>query len=469
MTKAINLVLGIFILFAGWQFSESIVKFHAYRDYANASLCLLFFSVAVVLAFSLNRSPNFKRNLVGFLISLSGSVLIVELSLGFLVSTADLDQQRRMIAARNDIDFDVRDRFEVVENFRRRGERYYPTVHPGSFLNRYLMVNGKPVLPLSGIAGVKTLMCNESGTYVDYFSDEYGFNNPTGSWSAPVIDAVFVGDSFTQGNCVFKAEGFVDRVREHLSHTLNLGIGGNGPLIELATLEEYLTEKRLRYVFWMYYEGNDLKELWEEKSDALLGRYLAEKPFSQNIVANKDAINRELTAFVEKRFQERKGLQQLEIMPKGPLELLRLPNIKAHLKNSAAAFSKKEAMEEFDLVVLREILAKAKLFVQGRGGELVFVYLPEFGRYNDQRSSGAIMKEKMIELVRGLGVNVLDMDLAFRRFPNPRVFFPFELPGHYNAEGNRMIAAEIKGYLLKAEASGQAAAGKISWQRAAGS
>lgn len=51
-----------------------------------------------------------------------------------------------------------------------------------------------------------------------------------------------------------------------MPRTLNLGMGGIGPLHELAILKEYGSVVRPKVVLWVYYEGNDLADLSHEKN-----------------------------------------------------------------------------------------------------------------------------------------------------------------------------------------------------------
>jgi hypothetical protein len=64
---------------------------------------------------------------------------------------------------------------------------------------------------------------------------------------------------------------------------LNLSIGGNGPLLEYATLREYLKFVNIKNVVWLFYEGNDLTDLEKENNSPLLKKYLDDSQFSQNL------------------------------------------------------------------------------------------------------------------------------------------------------------------------------------------
>ena len=74
-----------------------------------------------------------------------------------------------------------------------------------------------------------------------------------------------MGDSYVHGACVNRPNDISSVLRNLSNETvLNLGYGANGPLIEYATLREYL-EIGVRKILWFYFEGNDLNDLEYEK------------------------------------------------------------------------------------------------------------------------------------------------------------------------------------------------------------
>ena len=145
---------------------------------------------------------------------------------------------------------DRRSKPAVVAELRAKGDKKAaPIVYPASVLwqpeiyaGKTLAIDGEPVLPLSGLSSRTTVLCNEAGYWAVYPADERGFNNPPGMWSGPV-DVAVIGDSFAHGNCVNAGEDWPSQVRVHVPRTLNLGMGGNGPLFALATLKERCEHK----------------------------------------------------------------------------------------------------------------------------------------------------------------------------------------------------------------------------------
>jgi hypothetical protein len=115
-------------------------------------------------------------------------------------------------------------------------------LYPRNFLHK----KNDNIFFLSGIKNSETIVCNENGYYSIYQSDRYGFNNPDNEWDKKEIEYFLVGDSFTHGSCVNRPND-ISSVLRNLSNKsiLNLGMRGNGPLIEYTTLREYLDNLQL--------------------------------------------------------------------------------------------------------------------------------------------------------------------------------------------------------------------------------
>ena len=161
-------------------------------------------------------------------------------------------------------EFDNRSRVEVVQQLRRDGRDAVPVVCPAAtFLHqgRQVEIDSRKIGPLAGISKAATVLCNESGEYTIYESDEHGFNNPQGLFSLDQIEVAALGDSFVHGGCVAAGKDIVALLRQAFPRTLNLGLCGNRPLMELASFREYAKSLRQAVVLWFYYEGNELTDL----------------------------------------------------------------------------------------------------------------------------------------------------------------------------------------------------------------
>ena len=162
------------------------------------------------------------------------------------------------------------------------------------------------LLPLGGISNTLTLLCNESGQFVSYTSDEHGFRNPRGIWNSARADIAAVGQSFAQGYCVPDGSGFVDLLRTHNLVVLNLGTSGQSSLLQLAAIKEYLPRYAPKIVLWFFTEGIDLPDLYVESTHPLSRRYL-EPTFSQHLLTRQPEIDdalRRLVSGIETRERE---------------------------------------------------------------------------------------------------------------------------------------------------------------------
>jgi hypothetical protein len=297
------------------------------------------------------------------------------------------------------------------------------------------------------------LLCNESGEWVAYRADHHGFNNPDEVWQRKAEIAA-LGDSFTHGYCVPPGESFVDLIRQQHRDTLNLGIAGDGPLLMLATLSEYLPQLHPRVVLWFYFEGNDLEDLQRERRSSILDRYLNDA-FVQEGLSRQQEIDRAILAEIPgvmalaaKRARER-PLNATTYYFQSVLKLTELRQRLGLLSGPDAR--EREAAEDFqgmNFEVFRAVLSHAKRRVESWGGELRFVYLPDWERYTTQyRSLGDTRRNDVLKAVADLGLSLIDVEPAFRAHGDPLSLFPFRQPGHYTKVGHHLVADTVLRHL----------------------
>ena len=187
--------------------------------------------------------------------------------------------------------YDRRTSFQIYNDLKKEDPNIVVSIGPGYFILDYTT----NYLPLSGISNRKTIFCNEGGYYAIYQSDRYGFNNPDEEWDKDDIEFLLVGDSYTHSACVNEPDtigGNLRKLNNNKNAVLNLGQSGNGPLIEYATLREYLPFKNVKRVLWIYYEDTDLDELNNELNNQILVNYLKDKNFTQNLISRKQEIKK---------------------------------------------------------------------------------------------------------------------------------------------------------------------------------
>jgi hypothetical protein len=364
----------------------------------------------------------------------------------------------RRLAEKFGVKFDTRDRIEVLIDAQTRGIDAVPAVYPsallepqqGGSLKSIIRIKGAEVLPLGGISNKTSVLCNETGDYIFYQSDEHGFHNPKGLWKSDRVDLTVLGDSFAHGFCVPSDKHFIAFIREHYPATLSLGLGGNGPLLELATLKEFLPSLRPKIILWVYFEKNDLIELRDETRAPLLLQYL--KPdFRQGLISRQGEIDQALLAYVEKeksravrRMHETNNRRQMTDYKKFA-ETAKLSAVRSTLGLVSIQETQQKqgagADQAAGMALFRAVLLQAKITAETWGGSLYFLYLPQWERY--ALPSVKQNREQVLEIVANLKIPVIDLHGAFESHGHPLSLFPFRRSGHYNTDGNRLLAETV--------------------------
>jgi hypothetical protein len=384
---------------------------------------------------------EFQQNILLSFFTLLIMLYLIEGILIFYRVGEPLDRAKTLMKL--GFEYDQRTKLEVVKDLKMNDKNVVPSFHPTSLLNKVKLnkKNSNSPFPLGGVADKITVYSNESGEYIIYKSDRYGFNNPDSQWDSKTIEWLLVGDSFLHGSGAIAGQDIAAKILDLTSKSvINLGIGGNGPLIEYATLKEYGTNLKPKKVLWVYYEGNDLWDLENERKSAFLMQYMNDK-FSQNLINRQTEVNNILNEYIDEKLRqgETEALMQDVINKSNWTRLYRIRKLLAFDEVGIADIS-------ITGPPFVEILNNAKTLVESWGGELYFVYLPEYSRYSKKIISHSQHKSKsdVIEMINTLKIPVIDIHQeVFSNKHNPLLLFPFALPGHYNADGYSEAAKAI--------------------------
>ena len=339
----------------------------------------------------------------------------------------------RLAARRFGIPFDARNQFEVVRDLRKMGPDVYPVTFPAW---QGLPSQEAAVLPVGGISSVTTVFCNEMGQYIVYRSDEHGFHNPQGIWSSGRCEMGVLGDSFTQGACVPTEQNFVELLRRDYPATLNLGMVGNGPLLMLAGLKEFLTQLRPGIVLWVYTEGNDLTfDLNREKRFTHLTDYLL-PDHRQGLLARQSECDALLRGLMDREYTSREADT---MRMSGPGRFWRLWSLRQALGLQVGEI--KLDSSRVDLPLFRRIVEEARRTTQGWGGKLYFVYLPAEARYHEEkyRREYDWARGQVLSIVEDLRLPLIDLHLPISRHPDIPELYAHR-GGHFSPAGNRLVA-----------------------------
>ena len=401
---------------------------------------LLFTSAALPLA-AIRLEPKWRSRVAFSVASLLLALYVAEVFVAALRPSQGW--LRAWIEGR---DYDHRTYHGVVRDLRAQGVDAYPFAPPRALLDN-------PPVPeltsLSSTANTTTVYCNEGGSYLIYESDERGFHNPPGVWAQPA-DIVVAGDSYAHGACVSSSENFVAQVRERFPRTVNLGLAGNGPLMMLAGLREYLPVLNPKVVFWCFYEGNDLEDLNSEKYSPVLQRYLSDREFRQNLPDRQPEIDRAVKAFAQRVFtveEPRAALVDSVVhrvnFSQAFFRIIQFNHLLGVVNRALdEPFGYGAAAERAQIPLLEEVLVQARGDVEAHGGRLVFVLLPGWDLAMRRSQRREAVKTRILETAARAGLDAIDvtkpLQVAAER--DAIIWYP---GAHYTPFGYRVVAEEL--------------------------
>lgn len=434
-----SLIIFFYIFYRAQIYHQGEL-FDYYKKYYFLSFLFIVFSLVTCFL-----KKELTQKIILFLISIIFSLYLVEI---FLITKTDKlliniipDEKKSRVK------FDHRSKVKFFKDTLKTNPNLVMAI-PGMHINN----KGKRILRFGGISNRKTVLCNESGQYVIYESDRYGFNTPDEEWEKDKIDFLLVGDSFTHGYCVNTKDtisGNLSLSKKNENGVLNLGAVGSGPIAQYASLREYLPIKDVKNVLWMFYGGNDISDFNQELRNEILLKYIDNKDFSQNLKSNQKIIDEILIDLQNKIYLSKKK------------DFLKLYNLRSFLKEFAFK-SKKETQNLDDFFKEEEfknLMQKANEFVKSNGAKLSFVYLPPYVSllnnqdlkliknldYKNNELINYKQYKKVIKIINDLKIPIIDIKTeVFDKSENPFAFYPFELPGyHYNEIGYKSISDVI--------------------------
>ena len=408
-------------------------------------------AVALAAALALTLRPAIRMAVVSLLIGAGVGIYSTE-----LVAMALIDPDRALRqAVRNDAvkhgrPYDGRAKIDVITDLRRQGVPAYPPFYPYLTFADHLKVDGVPTVPLGSVSHIVTVCCNDSGEWLIYPTDEYGFANPPGLWKQAPMDIALVGASWATGECVPAADSIAVQLRGRYPKTISLGAGGNGPLLELATIREYLPALRPARVLWLFSESHT-PELLPKEQHALAVRYL-DPSFQQGLTERQTGIDRALRSYLE-------DVTQAELHPKGraltagALELVTLKRVRASVFDLGVRVRAPDG-NRLDGDLYRQVLRRGQQIVSAWGGKISLVYIPDMSRYPGvigyspaYRRACDKTRECVLENAASLGIPVIDVSQRFPDLPPrqqsqyDRYFYPYF--SHFRPEGYRVIDRAI--------------------------
>lgn len=417
--------------------SEIVLHGYSRENYYGITFFLLF--LITFCLFTFKRNYEFRVNICLVGISLTITCYGIE----FLMYQDLKSIAKRFYESTNGTVSHRKSDIEYIEENAKIGDIVLPRILPAFFItSNGIDIIGEFFFPFGGIANRKTLLCNESGEMITFHSDRYGFNNNDNVWdSIKSIDITIIGDSFAQGDCVSRNDNIAGNLEKLEGYkVLNLGMGGNGPLIELATLSEYYKEIDSDYLLWFYFEGNDLIELVTEQSSNVLMKYLIDNKYTQNLIENQSKIDASIQSWLTKRKAYSKDERIFSFDA-----FIKLKKIRATFQKISNPSNQNELHNSNVINIFENVIQQLSLRYADKT-RIKLVYLPAYERYSSPKylDNFNIHKNKILAISKKHNIDTIDIDeILFNQNQDPLDFFPNRLNGHYNVNGYRKVAEVI--------------------------
>ena len=365
----------------------------------------------------------------------------------------NVSKKREILAKKFDIEIDNRPYIKVFSELVKINDLRHEFRLNISSLDAYKSVlTNLKFIPLKGPINSNSLgqYSNENGNYKIYKNDKYGFRNNNKIYDKKIINLI-IGDSFAEGLPLEQNKNVSSILIDKFDlNTANFGIAGTSLISYFAVFKEYAKQIKPENVILFYYEGNDFLMLNSEKN-SFLSKYLKEN-FTQNLIKKNYEVNKSLTILenytqdkysilMEQEFQKEKNFFNKEKM----IDFLEIQNLRSILNID---LSVPDYSMETNL--FKKIIRNINEQTQEWGGELIFVYIPSWGRYNDNykfegNNAKYIfnLKNSLINYLKKSSIKYIDLDKEFIKSNNPSKYYNFDFYGHLNDEGYMLLSELI--------------------------
>ena len=406
----LNFILSLYLIYKVNFFINS-VYLHHYEIYFVLNLLIYFFFI-YLLKINIEKKKNYLTLFISFVISL----YLIEIVLRSL----------------NIVEY--RSKFEIYKILEKQVGDITVAIPP----NVYIQKTQGDLIPLSGISNQRTLMCNENNYWAEFNSDRYGFNNIDNNWNER-IENVLIGDSFGYGACVNQNENISYYLKERFEmNTINLSYEGNGPLLEYATYLEYTKNINFNNLIWLYFEGNDLKDLKKEIENPSLNRYLKKKKFSQNLINIDDYKNQQLYNFLS---NEKKILEIDSKKYKFFFGFLKLNSLRYLTKIHKFNFGKNQKIvcHIDSLQPFFQIIKNVNIDLKMKNKKMLFVYLPGKESFIYKNNENKCKKE-IVKFLNHNKIHYIDL-IELKNINDFDILKNF--PAHLNKNAYEKVSEQI--------------------------
>lgn len=382
-----------------------------YLKYYIFTIFLFLFSII-----SFFFSDNFKKYLIIIFSSFIFSIYLFEF---YLVKSDIFNFTKAPIKT----EIETRSKLEVYHDLKKNNNQVSIVLYPALFYGKKT-----DLFPLSNISRSKTVYCNENGYYSNYESDRYGFNNPDSEWDSETIEYTFLGDSFVHGACVNRPDDIASVTRLlSKKNVLNLGFSANDPLIELATIKEYI-QPNMKKIIWVYFEGNDLIGLSDNIKNSILSNYLNNENFKQDLKNRQNEVNKIIRNYIDKELNDHENFLKNRFFMM--LKLFYTRNF----------FKKKENLITLDISFYK-IIDIANKIAKKNNSDFYFVYIPDKRRFSKNIRFNSYQDIK--DEIKKMDIPFIDFIEIINAYKKPLELYSSGLNAHFNEYGYKFVSEKI--------------------------
>jgi hypothetical protein len=380
---------------------------------------------------------------------LIGALLLAEVTLRIVAPAAPSNQHARQAdAAKLGLPFDIRTKSEVVDELRSQGIDAFPGMSR-EWVQRPSARQQLPegLFPLGDAANAEIVECNESGKYVQFPSDEYGFHNPRGLVASGKVDVAVVGDSFAIGHCVPSGQGFVARLRERYPRLANFGMAGTYGIALLATFREYVEPLKPPLVLYVIQPW--VTDTRAEMEDPVLRRYL-EPGFSQHLMQRREEVDAVVRGVIMQVQYESDAAQHHAVDAAARNRFAGIVTLSELRRRLHLAELMEKAPPPTDLGPFDRSIDLARRTTESWGGRFVVIIMPLYDEVVTHNIEGSVRHDQLAARLRARGMEVIDTVPVFLKARDPSSLYVMRRPNHPGPEGHRMLA-DFVGSQLQAD------------------
>ncbi len=343
--------------------------------------------------------------------------------------------------------------YEIVYNFEKGNIRekkekliYYKSLNSKIKKSSEIKFYSDEYKNLNYSGPVKNEDCGsfESGKYeLIYALDSYGFRENQDKLHEET-DYVLLGDSFTMSVCENKPYDLKSQL-QILSKDktfLNLGVGADNYVRQLATLTEVTQKTNFNSLIWFFYEGNDY-------NDQLIKYEYYKKNMRPNHNERKKNIDQKDS---DKEYYKIKKKFNISNFYRFRVWLAEEVNGLSSLLKIFKNYENLLNENEYEQVlnIAKNYLDKKKI------RERYIYYIPSWQRLSNFKSNKIgfystnpqikqldILKKNVKEISEKNGFTFIDGENRFLNLNNPLIVFHYKLNTHFNRDGYKLFAEDV--------------------------